>query len=203
MTALETSLMKDASRGVLNDQILASIGERWARLDRMAASYSDSIPAFRKLNSWEDVVHNLEDAMATSEKSMPANDKTTSQVSLTKTTIFLWLTFLITGLCNVWTFSVGYGLSPHESGTTQDSDFWFLLQGCISQVFGMGYMIIPLLKTAHVRRRFWLPPTLVAMVCTALAVPLYVVSPKEWSAFCMLTGSAIQAFLPLQLALTS
>ena len=52
MTALETSLMKDASRGVLNDQILASIGERWARLDRMAASYSDSIPAFRKLNSW-------------------------------------------------------------------------------------------------------------------------------------------------------
>lgn len=163
--------------------------------------------------------------MATSEKSMPANDKTASPVSLvrtqtrvavltdplltktyasqTKTTIFLWLTFLITGLCNVWTFSVGYGLSPHESGTTQDSDFWFLLQGCISQVFGMGYMIIPLLKTAQVRRRFWLPPTVVAMVCTALAMPLYVVSPKEWSAFCMLTGSAIQAFLSLQLALTS
>lgn len=52
MAALEAPLMKDASRGVLNDEILASIGERWARLDQMAASYSESIPAFRNLNSW-------------------------------------------------------------------------------------------------------------------------------------------------------
>jgi len=66
----------------------------------------------------------------------------------------------------------------------------------------MGYMIIPPLKKPQVRRRFWLPRTIVAMICTVLAVPLYVSSPKEWSTFCMLTGSAIQAFLSLQLALT-
>lgn len=65
----------------------------------------------------------------------------------------------------------------------------------------MGYMVIPLLNSAQVRRRLWLPPTMVALVCTVLASPLYVVSPKEWSAFCMLTGSAIQAFLSLRMAL--
>lgn len=96
---------------------------------------------------------------------------------------------------------MGYGYSSHETGTTKDDDFWFLLQGCVSQFFGMGYMIIPLVTIAQVPRWFWLPPTMVAMVCTVLAVPLYVFVPKEWSAFCMLLGSAIQAFLSLQLAL--
>jgi len=125
----------------------------------------------------------------------------TDKNAQTKMTMLLWLTFLITAVCNVWTFSMGYGRSSHEPGTTLDDDFWFLLQGCISQFFGMGYMIIPLLNSAQVRRRFWLPPMMIALVCTVLAVPLYLISPKEWSAFCMLTGSATQAFLSLQLAL--
>ncbi|KAK0751301.1 hypothetical protein B0T18DRAFT_361708 [Schizothecium vesticola] len=201
MAALEEPLLLVASRGTLNADILASIGERWSRLDCMAESYRDAVPSLRKLKSWENVVQSIELAMADTQKPQPGNKATPGPVSLTKITALLWLTFLITALCNVWTFSEGYRLSPHDSGTTQDSDFWFLLQGCISQVFGMGYMIIPLLKKTQVRRRFWLPPTIVAMICTVLAVPLYVSSPKEWSAFCMLTGTAVQAFLSLQLAL--
>ena len=98
-------------------------------------------------------------------------------------------------------YAVGYGHSTQDKGTANDAAFWFLLQGSISQFFATGYMIIPLLGVAKVRRWVWLPPAVIAMIFTALAVPLYLFVPKKWSALCMILGNAVQAFLSFQLAL--
>ena len=114
--------------------------------------------------------------------------------------MLIWVTFVITSLCNVPMFAVGYGYSTEVRGTTKDAAFWFLLQGSISQFFGTGYMIIPLLGAAKVRRWIWLPPAVVAMIFTVSAVPLYLYVPKKWSSLCMLLGNAVQAFLSFQLA---
>lgn len=93
MTALEQLLLRDASSGILGTDVLASVGERWSRLDRMAESYGDSIASLRSLKRWwvvprirlchikltagrEDVVREIE-ALSV-ENSASANNRTPS-----------------------------------------------------------------------------------------------------------------------------
>lgn len=48
----EKLLLRDASSRILDTDVLASVGERWSRLDRMAESYGDSIASLRSLKRW-------------------------------------------------------------------------------------------------------------------------------------------------------
>jgi hypothetical protein len=107
---------------------------------------------------------------------------TTRQITQTITTI-LWLTFAGIALCNIWTFALAYYCSTHKPGTTKDADFWFLLQGCITQCFGLAISCLPLLKEPLLPRWSWMPPMVFALLCTVLAPPLYVTLPTEWSSF--------------------
>jgi len=52
MAELEQPLLRDASSGILDPDVLASIGERWSRLDRMAESYGGSIASLQSLKRW-------------------------------------------------------------------------------------------------------------------------------------------------------
>lgn len=96
MAALEELLLKDASSGILDTDVLASIGERWSRLDRMAESYGDSVASLRSLKRWcvvprirlcrmeltadrEDVAREIKTLSV--ENSASANNRTPSPVS--------------------------------------------------------------------------------------------------------------------------
>ena len=114
-------------------------------------------------------------------------------------TTILWLTFVGTTLSNVWTFALAYNYSDHTPGTTKDADFWFLMQSCITQGFTLIISGIPLKADPRLRKRTWVPPMLLALVCTVIAPPLYLAAPTEWSSFVGLVATGIQAFMVLQL----
>lgn len=102
-------------------------------------------------------------------------------------------------MSNVWTFALAYYYSDHLPGTTKDADFWFLLQGCITQVFTLIISGIPLKADSRLRKRIWVPPMILALICTLIAPPLYLTAPTEWSSFVVLIATGIQAFMVLQL----
>ncbi|KAI1015759.1 hypothetical protein LB505_012012 [Fusarium chuoi] len=109
-------------------------------------------------------------------------------------TTILWLTFIGTTLSNVWTFALAYNYSDHKPGTTKDADFWFLMQSCITQGFTLIISGIPLRANPVLRKRTWVPPMLLALMCTIIAPPLYLTAPTEWSSFVCLIATGIQAF---------
>lgn len=102
-------------------------------------------------------------------------------------------------MSNVWTFALAYYYSDHLPGTTKDADFWFLLQGCITQVFTLIISGIPLKADSRLWKRMWVPPMILALTCTVIAPPLYLTAPTEWSSFVVLIATGIQAFMVLQL----
>jgi len=106
-------------------------------------------------------------------------------------------------LSNVWTFALAYNYSDHTPGTTKDADFWFLMQSCITQGFTLIISGIPLKADPRLRKRTWVPPMLLALVCTVIAPPLYLAAPTEWSSFVGLVATGIQAFMVLQLVTVS
>jgi hypothetical protein len=100
------------------------------------------------------------------------------------------------------TFAMGYNHSEHKPGTVNDADFWFLTQASISQGFGLATACLPLWKASAVPKWSWMPPMVIALLCTLLAPPLYVVAPTEWSSFLTLVATAVQGFVALQFAIT-
>lgn len=51
----------------------------------------------------------------------------------------------------------GWEASPHEAGTTQDADFWFLLQSSLMQIAGMVLVLFSLARDPNMRlqSRLW------------------------------------------------
>ena len=94
-----------------------------------------------------------------------------------------------------------YQFLPHKSGTSSDADFWFLVQICVSQFVGLILSAGGLWRQSPGSIQYWLPPTLLAVVCIVLAVPLYLFTPTEWSNFAVIVAGAIQSVLILQLAI--
>ena len=116
-------------------------------------------------------------------------------------TIILWLTFLATTATSIFTFAKGYSYSKHEPGFTTDADFWFLLQTCITQGFGLVILCVPLWKDSKYKPATWIPPVVAALICTILAPSLFVFLASEWTAMLAAFGAILQAFVVLQLAL--
>src|SRR6202007_2604109 len=95
----------------------------------------------------------------------------------------------------------GYRYSEHKPGTTEDADFWFLIQASAIQMLSISMSCIPLYNTSQLPKRVWIPLTIIALLCTLLAIPLYTYLPTEWSNFLSMIGGSIQAFMVLQIAL--
>ncbi|KAF2167917.1 hypothetical protein M409DRAFT_22063 [Zasmidium cellare ATCC 36951] len=111
----------------------------------------------------------------------------------------LWLTvFAMT--CNSATFALAYKYSSPEPGTARDADFWLLLQGSIMQWFSLLIAGSALWSKVTSPMWTWMVPTIVALVSSLVAIPLYLKVPTAWSAFLTTVGSAVQAFMTVQLA---
>jgi hypothetical protein len=108
---------------------------------------------------------------------------------------------MVTTVAGVPIFALGYRYSEHKPGTTEDADFWFLIQASAIQMLSISMSCIPLYNTSQLPKRVWIPLTIIALLCTLLAIPLYAYLPTEWSNFLSMVGASIQAFMVLQIAL--
>jgi hypothetical protein len=115
--------------------------------------------------------------------------------------LVFWLTVLA-ALINIPTFTLVYHYSSHEAGTAQDDDFWSQLQSSVTQIVALIIASKSLWKRNDPRRWTWVIPTTISFLSAVLAVPLYVLAPKEWSTFLSMISTALQAFIVAQLALS-
>ena len=112
--------------------------------------------------------------------------------------LILWLTYFCCAVTSVGFYALGYSHSPHIAGSTNDPDFWFLMQGCASQLLGLAASALLEWYSSGYRKWRWILPMFIAALCSVLAAPLYVLVPTEWSSFLTFIASATQSFILLQ-----
>ncbi|ENH72267.1 hypothetical protein FOC1_g10004505 [Fusarium oxysporum f. sp. cubense race 1] len=194
-TDVESALLDAGSVGVLTSDYRLVLSERWDLLESAFNLYHEHSQSPRTVSKWPEIARKVQAVPKVS----PQDTKAGLQTQSGTFTTILWLTFVGTTLSNVWTFALAYNYSDHTPGTTKDADFWFLMQSCITQGFTLIISGIPLKADPRLRKRTWVPPMLLALVCTIIAPPLYLAAPTEWSSFVGLVATGIQAFMVLQL----
>jgi hypothetical protein len=80
---------------------------------------------------------------------------------------------MVTTVAGAPIFALGYRYSEHKPGTTEDADFWFLIQASAIQMLSISMSCIPLYNTLQLPKRVWIPLTIIALLCTLLAIPLH------------------------------
>lgn len=118
-------------------------------------------------------------------------------------TFVLWLALFCGIFASVPLFVQGHALSPHEKGTTNDADFWFLKQASIMQLLGSIVSALLESRNGELPRWRWVLPSIIAAACSVTASPLYLLVPTEWSAFLSLIAGDTQSFMVLQHFLSS
>jgi hypothetical protein len=91
--------------------------------------------------------------------------------------------------------------ADHSVGSSEDPDFWLLLQSSILQLAGMAPIVLSLWlsKGVSLQPRLW-SWLLVGsgVLCSVLAPALYVAVPKEFSGVVAYVGGVAQAFIVLE-----
>ncbi|KAF5546761.1 salicylate hydroxylase [Fusarium napiforme] len=196
---IERAVLDAGSAGVLTSDYRLVLSERWDLIESALNLHHKHGMSYHKVAKWPEIARKIQAAP----KVVPQETKAGLPTQSGTFTTILWLTFIGTTLSNVWTFALAYNYSDHKPGTTKDADFWFLMQSCITQGFTLIISGIPLRADPRLRKRTWVPPMLLALVCTIIAPPLYLTAPTEWSSFVGLIASGIQAFMVLQLVTVS
>ncbi|KAF5601774.1 salicylate hydroxylase [Fusarium pseudocircinatum] len=196
---IESAVLGAGSAGVLISDYRLVLSERWDLLESALSMYHQHSQSARTVAKWPDIARKVQAAP----KVVPQDTKPGLPTQSGTFTTILWLTFIGTTLSNVWTFALAYNYSEHTPGTTKDADFWFLMQSCITQGFTLIISGIPLRADPRLRKRTWIPPMFLALICTVIAPPLYLTAPTEWSSFVGLVAGGIQAFMVLQLVTVS
>lgn len=112
--------------------------------------------------------------------------------------LILWSTLFVWAITSTALFGLGYARSPHLQGSTNDPDFWFLIQGSVVQLLGLVISALLERKNGNLPVWRWVFPTGIAGVCSITAIPLYLVAPTEWSSFLSLAASSAQSFMVWQ-----
>ena len=102
--------------------------------------------------------------------------------------------------CTVPVF-VAWSRFPNAHGTTQDADFWMLLQSSVMQLLNLLTIVYPASQKSLMHWRPWFWAWMYAMtscLCLLAATALYVLVPVKWSAVLSFGGSVAQALLILQ-----
>ncbi|KAF5715797.1 hypothetical protein FGLOB1_2834 [Fusarium globosum] len=196
---IESAVLDAGSAGVLTSDYRLVLSERWDLLENAFNLYHQHSQSPRTVGKWPDIARKVQEA----KKVSPQDNRAGIPTQPGTFTTILWLTFIGTTLSNVWTFALAYNYSDHKPGTTKDADFWFLMQSCITQGFTLVISGIPLWSDPRMQKRTWVPPMLLALICTIIAPPLYLTAPTEWSSFVGLIATGIQAFMVLQLVTVS
>lgn len=110
----------------------------------------------------------------------------------------LWLTLFACAVTSTAFFALGYAHSPHRQGSINDPDFWFLVQSSIVQLLGLVVSARLEWKNVNLSKWRWVLPTVIAGVCSIMAIPCYLVAPTEWSSFLSLVAGSTQSFMVWQ-----
>ncbi|KAF5711762.1 salicylate hydroxylase [Fusarium mundagurra] len=189
---IESAVLNAGSAGVLTSDYRLVLSERWDLLENAIKLYHQHSQTPRTVSKWPDIARKIQGV-----KKVPSQDTRAGLATHSGTfTAILWLTFVGTTLSNVWTFALAYSYSDHKPGTTKDADFWFLMQSCITQGFTLIISGIPLRADPRLPKRTWVPPMLLALICTIIAPPLYLTAPTEWSSFVGLIASGLKVAGP-------
>ena len=118
----------------------------------------------------------------------------------------MWSTFIVTNIFTLPTVALGWQYSIHKTGTTKDSDFWFLLQSCGMALLSLSTMALPMWKGTNLPKAsstvLWIFMAAGAISAIA-ALVFYLYLLTEWSSFLNIVAGAIQAFATLQIALAA
>ncbi|RBR16966.1 hypothetical protein FVER53590_05727 [Fusarium verticillioides] len=196
---IQSAVLDAGSAGVLTSDYRLVLSERWDFLEGALNLNHQHGTYYHNVAKWPEIARKIQAAP----KLVPQDTRAGFPTQSGTFTTILWLTFIGTTLSNVWTFALAYNYSEHKPGTTKDADFWFLMQSCITQGFTLIISGIPLRADPRLRKRTWVPPMLLALICTIIAPPLYLTAPTEWSSFVGLIAAGIQAFMVLQLVTVS
>lgn len=110
-------------------------------------------------------------------------------------TSILWLVFLTCAVAPIPLFSLGYVRSLHLQGTANDADFWFLILATLTQIQGLVVSALLEWKRGRLPKWRWTIPAAIAGACSVIAIPLYLIAPKEWSSFLSLIAGTTQSFM--------
>lgn len=118
----------------------------------------------------------------------------------------MWGTFLVIFVITFPTLALGWMHSPHQPGTKNDADFWFLIQSSSMAVLSIFMMALPIWNGNNLQRAsktsLWLF-MIVGIIAALIAPVMYLYVPTEWSAFLSILAGTVQTFATLQLALTA
>ncbi|KAF4635570.1 hypothetical protein G7Y89_g2523 [Cudoniella acicularis] len=120
----------------------------------------------------------------------PSSLKTYSQkgyvIIIAIVSIFTLLLAIIPG-------NVALKYFPHQLGTVQDADFWYLVQSSGVQWLFVLTIIIYIRTRNDLTFESWFWTWMfifLAIICSAAAIPCYFYLPTEWSAVVSLVGAA-------------
>jgi hypothetical protein len=96
---------------------------------------------------------------------------------------------------------LSYLKATQQTGTTQDADFFSLIQNSLVQISSIWTVMLTLRKTRlkmHARIYTWFPAVF-GLLPAAVAVPMYVSIPTWWSTLLFAASGISQYFVTLQL----
>ena len=113
--------------------------------------------------------------------------------------------FLFTTLVAIIPGYLAWVSAPHLRGTTNDADFWSLLQGSIIQIQSILVIVVSIWTREDLSFKGWFWTWVflaLSCFCPVAAVPLYVYVPTEWSTAVSFLGAVAQGFMVLQSSFT-
>ena len=102
------------------------------------------------------------------------------------------------------TFALALKYSEKTPGTTEDDDFWLLVQNCGMQLVSLASIVSSIWSGSVVSGRARLALLIftgIAGAGTVISPLCYLRLPKVWSGFVVIVAGCIQAFGTLQMAL--
>ncbi|KAI1662796.1 hypothetical protein F4813DRAFT_341969 [Daldinia decipiens] len=115
----------------------------------------------------------------------------------------IFIVFIVVAI-SIIPMAIAWSKSTNTPGSTGDSDFWVQVQNAILQVLGLSTTML----VAHQRllndKTAWNYAcyfTIAGVICSILAIPVYLLVPTIWSSFSSFLSTIMQSGATLQLAL--
>lgn len=105
------------------------------------------------------------------------------------------LTIIELGMSIVCVVEATLASKDIKRGSSDDANFWTLVQGCTTQIIGLVVFNMPLLKRPGWPHKAWFPCVSVVLAGMAASIPLYLFVAPLWSAAAVAVGGIAQLVL--------
>ncbi|SCV57289.1 uncharacterized protein FFB14_15063 [Fusarium fujikuroi] len=161
---LPAALKLAAEKGSLDVLTRNAIGDKYLFLDGIFNLLHEQLSTNRQLPTWENMSENLGELSSKASASKAA--ATDRNIGPKAFSIMLWTAFIVTVICSGPMLAYAWNFSDRKLGLWAEEDFFFLLQGCIMQIFGLCVVAFPLMRTKTVPAAAWALPSGCAVVLT-------------------------------------